>query len=310
MAEIDTTKNVSNPIAKRPIEMNGRGMVLTTIDDLYRFSDMIVKAQMAPKSLDTPAKVMVAVQAGAELGLTPIVALQSIGVINGKAIVYGDAPLGIVRRGGHLESIREWIEGEIGLDLAKTPDAVTAFCAVTRKGQKEAIGRFSVQDARRAGLWKKGGPWSTHPQNMLKFKARYILRDIFGDDLMGFHLEGEIEPEDMPRHVDSKSIPSTAKLIEDPNERSEGHDGIPVREQGQENRPATERQGINQDQRPGIRVGGMDQDQQGGSQVSEFIGEDSQGTGGESSQDGPGPVIPDPDPSILDAAIKNRRSIR
>jgi len=226
MAEIETQKqDGSNPngntsLAKQPIELNGRGMVLRSMDDLWRFAHGVVQAQMAPKSLDTPAKIVVAIQAGAELGLTPMVALNSIGVIGGKVVIYGDAPLGLIRRSGHLEAIREWIDGDIGSDLSKTPDAVTAHCEVKRKGQKPAEGRFSVRDARRAGLWRKSGPWQSHPQNMLKFKARYILRDVFGDVLMGFYLEGEIESERI--EVASRTVPTTKALIADePTEQAE-----------------------------------------------------------------------------------------
>jgi hypothetical protein len=38
---------------------------------------------------------MVAIQHGMELGLAPMQALQSIAVINGKPVIYGDAALAL-----------------------------------------------------------------------------------------------------------------------------------------------------------------------------------------------------------------------
>ena len=57
--------------------------------------------------------------------------------------------------------------------------------------------RFSVQDARRAGLWGRPGPWSQYPQRMLQMRARaFALRDAFADVLGGLYLREELEDAD------------------------------------------------------------------------------------------------------------------
>jgi hypothetical protein len=46
--------------------------------------------------------------------------------------------------------------------------------------------RFSVSDAKKAGLWGKSGPWTQYPKRMLQLRARgFALRDAFPDVLKG-----------------------------------------------------------------------------------------------------------------------------
>ena len=43
---------------------NVRGLRLTTLDDLLRFAEVVVKSGLAPKSFDTPEKVVIALVTG------------------------------------------------------------------------------------------------------------------------------------------------------------------------------------------------------------------------------------------------------
>jgi hypothetical protein len=48
------------------------------------------------------------------------------------------------------------------------------------------VAKFSVEDAKRAGLWGKQGPWSAYPKRMMQMRARgFALRDAFPDVLKG-----------------------------------------------------------------------------------------------------------------------------
>jgi hypothetical protein len=185
-----------------PIVANGRGLVLRNIDDMWRFACAVVKSEIAPSGMRKPEQILVAIQTGAELGMGPMRALQSICVINGAARLYGDAPLALVRQSGELEFIKEWID-----------DDMTAHCETKRKGDPESIERtFSVKDAKVAGLWAKKGPWQQYPKRMLQMRARSLnLRDVFPDAFGGATIAEEYmgapepayEP-DTPRRADRK----------------------------------------------------------------------------------------------------------
>lgn len=157
-----------------------QGFAPATITEAIQFSEMLAKSQMVPKAYQgKPEDIMVAVQWGFEIGLAPLQALQNISVINGKPSVYGDAAMALVQASQVCEGIDESIEGE------GTPNPV-AVCIARRKGRNPVIVRFSVEDAKRAGLWGKQGPWTAYPKRMLQMRARgFALRDAFPDVLKG-----------------------------------------------------------------------------------------------------------------------------
>jgi hypothetical protein len=42
-------------------------------------------------------------------------------------------------------------------------DLLTAVCVAKRHGSSPVMARFSIMDAKHAGLWTKPGPWQTYP---------------------------------------------------------------------------------------------------------------------------------------------------
>jgi hypothetical protein len=165
----------------------------TTLDEAMRFSDMLAKSSMVPKQYQgKPEDVMVAVVWGKEIGLAPLQALQNISVINGKPSVYGDAAMALVQNSPVCEGIEEYFEQE----NTQNPIAV---CVASRKNRKPVIAKFSLEDAKRAGLWGKQGPWTAYPKRMMQMRARgFALRDAFPDVLKGLITSEEAQdyPED------------------------------------------------------------------------------------------------------------------
>lgn len=163
-------------------------IVPTDVDQAHRMAQMIVTAQMAPKSYDgSVERVMVGILHGMEVGFTPMAALQSIAVINGMPTIWGDGALGLVTASGLLEDINEeQILDEAGRLLA-------CKCTVKRKGRPTPTVRsFSNADAKQAGLLGKRGPWTEYPQRMMQMRARsWALRDGFPDVLRGLAITEE-----------------------------------------------------------------------------------------------------------------------
>jgi hypothetical protein len=158
-----------------------------SMEDAYRLAKAVCMAGMNPKGMDTPEKCMIAIMRGLEVGLTPFQALDKIAIVNGRPTIFGDGAMALVRGSGLCEGIRETIEGEGEKAVAK--------CVAKRKGEAEPIvGVFSVDDAKKAGLWGKAGPWQQFPKRMLQMRARaFALRDGFADVLGGLYLKEEIE---------------------------------------------------------------------------------------------------------------------
>ena len=149
----------------------------SNLKEAMEYATIIANSAMVPKTYQgKAADILVAVQMGAELGLKPIQALQNIAVINGKPSVYGDALLALVQAHSSFEDIKEWYDEKTN----------TVFCTVKRKNQTEHTVSFSIEDAKKAGLWGKTGPWTQYPKRMMQMRARgFALRDKFADALGG-----------------------------------------------------------------------------------------------------------------------------
>lgn len=172
--------------SRREIRTEGRGLVLVTFEDFWRMA-AVAHASGQYSSFKSKEQVFMALQAGAELGLSPNQSLQSIAVINGKTSLYGDGLLAIVLASPLCQYVKEWTEG--------TGDNAVAICRAMRRGNPEPIERrFTMVDAKRAGLLGKTGPWQSSTPRMLQMRARaFCLRDGFADVLRGISVKEEVE---------------------------------------------------------------------------------------------------------------------
>ncbi len=173
--------------AKTPVAVGERGLSLRNLDDMWRFAQMVVQGGFAPKGMEKPEAILVAVQMGLELGITPMQAIQGIAVINNRPTVWGDLAKALVDGSGLCEYCKEWFECE--------GENAVALCEVKRINRPNAVrGHFSVADAKRAGLWGKGSTWGFYPQRMLQMRARaFCLRDAFPDVLKGLSVREEVQ---------------------------------------------------------------------------------------------------------------------
>lgn len=172
---------------KEPIEAGGAiaAIVPRNIEQTFRLAQALSRAgDMIPKDYQgAPDKIMAAILRGAEVGLAPMQSLSAIANINGRASLWGDALPALMQRAGHHLDVR--IEGE--------GDKMVAIAVLERGDTGRTIERrFSVADARRAGLWEKSGPWKQYPTRMLSMRARsWACRDGAADVLMGLYVAEE-----------------------------------------------------------------------------------------------------------------------
>jgi hypothetical protein len=172
---------MSNELAIRP----------RNYEEMMQMAHAVHASKLAPKDISSPEAILVAMQHGMELGLSPMQAVQSVAVINGRPVVWGDAALAIVKGHPECEDVIETFE------RGETEDALLAKCVVQRRGKAAVVRTFSVAQARKAGLWDKAGPWKQYPQRMLQCRARsWALRDSFPDALKGVGIAEEVRDTD------------------------------------------------------------------------------------------------------------------
>jgi hypothetical protein len=215
----------------------------SSLSEAMEFAKVIADSEFVPKDLrGKPGSILVCVQMGMELGLPPMQSLQGIACINGRPAVWGDTLLALVRASPHFEAIHEE-QSDQG-----------AICTVKRRGEPARTVTFTVEDAKRAGLWqteakvkrrsKEGGwyetdndsPWFRYPRRMLQMRTRaFALRDMFADVLKGIAVAEEAEDipvEDRSRDIEGTTVPANdlnarLKALADSREQNHPTEGPP-----------------------------------------------------------------------------------
>lgn len=173
-----------------------RGITVRNIDELARLATMAFKSGLCGRSFANVEAVGVAIATGLELGLSPMQSLQCVVVINGRPGLNGTAAKALVEASGLLQDFAEWYE--VGGKTFDDPggnfqDTTAACCRVQRVGRSPRTTRFTVAQAKRAGLWGKAGPWTQYPERMLRWRCvGFALNDAFPDVLKGFKTAEEL----------------------------------------------------------------------------------------------------------------------
>jgi hypothetical protein len=121
----ETSKNLAK-VEKPKILATARGVQFNDIESMFRFCQAVVNSKQF-KDIDTPEVALIRLQAGMELGLSPIWSLTNIMVTNGRPSVWGDAFLGLIQNHPDFEDILETFEG--------SGDEMVAICELHRKGR-------------------------------------------------------------------------------------------------------------------------------------------------------------------------------
>lgn len=184
-------KKIVKAMAGTDIMSTENGMLIgKTIEGLYRIAKFMCLSKMVPKHYDTVEKVMAGMQYAVSLNLNPFISLRQISVVNGQPSLWGDLPLGLVRRTGQLEYIKEFQIDKNYAEISfqnKNLDAVmwACVCIIKRVGFDERTFTFTDLDYLRQGagvdaIWKKFKP------TMYMRKARGSgLKAEFSDVLEG-----------------------------------------------------------------------------------------------------------------------------
>jgi len=163
-------------------------------------SSFLAKSSMVPKNMiGKPSDILIAMDMGVQLGIPMLQSLQDIAVINGKPCMYGDGLLAVIQGHSHYEYIKEH---KIYDDKDKL---VGATCTIKRKNHEPHTVEFTIEDAKKASLWGKAGPWSQYPDRMLQMRARaFCIRDTFADAIRGIKPREEIE--DIEGHIEGSVV--------------------------------------------------------------------------------------------------------
>ncbi len=201
-------------VALKDVAVGRGGVKLTNLADAYRFCETVHASGIAPKSLDSPAKIFIAVQTGAEAGLGPMASVQSIYVVGGNAGWTGKAALGLIRAHKNCESLEVGTEGE--------GDQARGWVRSLRRPETlPKFDTFTHAEAVTAGLTtgRNRDTYAKWPLDMLLWRAvsRHAKR-YWSDALMGLEVVEVIRTYDAPPPKSGARIelPAAAESEPDP----------------------------------------------------------------------------------------------
>jgi hypothetical protein len=163
----------------------------------------LVTTGFLPSAIKTPAQAVAIILTGQELGLPPMKSLRLINVIQGKPCLAAELQLALFKqRGGRAQ----WQESS----------EKSATITLTHPNGDTHTETFTLADADRAGLLKKGGNWSTYPKIMLRWRAVSNGLKAIAPDI----LSGVYDPDEMGAVVDMQTgevveLPATQQAVDD-----------------------------------------------------------------------------------------------
>jgi hypothetical protein len=202
--------------------------IIPSKDD-YQTLQQIGQQALASSLLDpklSPAKAMLIMLKGRELNIPPIMALSEISVINGKTTMSAVLMLSLVRKCyPHLKIKFEQTDQKCSVSVLE--DKETGWQTFS----------FSMDDAKRAGLLDKKGPWHSYPRAMMRSRAvSEMCRSLFPDALMGAvytseELDGEVRDVDL-EVVQEKPIAQSTIATHKEGSKVVTHDSQPSQQPG------------------------------------------------------------------------------
>jgi hypothetical protein len=167
-----------------------------------------------------PAKLLLAFEYGAMLGIHPMASVKGINVIDGQTSASPALMTGLVRRAGHklrIDKTGSWKEGTFTatVTLIRSDDPQHPFTSM-----------WDADRAKQAGLLPASSPrasWARYPQNMCVWRAvSEACREGAEDVLFGLHYT----PEELGAEVNDAGEVIDGEIVEEePEPRNNGTRG-------------------------------------------------------------------------------------
>ena len=176
----------------------------TSLTERKEYSEALAASDLLPKQYrNAPANVLVALEYGNALGLSPMAAIQGIHVVEGKPTASAQLIGALVRNAGH----RLRVQG----------DETHAVATIIRRDDPEFEFRaeWTIERAKQANLATKG-VWKQYPAAMLKARAiTEVARDACPEVLSGVaYTAEELDNYSAPKRVDTARLTPPKPTVE------------------------------------------------------------------------------------------------
>lgn len=159
---------------------------------IFDIGKMFASSQLVPKNYQgKPMDCTIAVDMANRMGVSPMMVMQNLYVVQGKPQWSGQACMSLIRGSGEYRNVRPVYTGERNADTwgcyIQAEDKLTGEII---RGTEVTIGMAKAEG------WydKPGSKWETMPEQMLAYRAAsFFARVYIPNALMGVSVEGEVE---------------------------------------------------------------------------------------------------------------------
>lgn len=153
------------------------------LDALMAYGQVIVKSGLAPTHIKTPEAAIVMMRYGHQLGIDEFTALQHMYIQNGKPTALASLLHSLILRD----------HGGDAIQIVEASGETCRLACKRRDGAQRTEISYTIQEAERAGLLDKPGPWKQYPADMLF--ARCVSRAgrmLYRDSTLGLYTPEEL----------------------------------------------------------------------------------------------------------------------
>ena len=170
-------------VASEPEEW-GQRLEPRTMNDAIRLAERMHLSHMfSGTGYGNGPAVLSTILLGRELGIPAMAALRSVHLIEGKHSLSADLMVALVLKSGMAEYFQ----------MVESTDAICTF-ETSRNGAPQPTRlSYTIADAEKAGIARKGGNWQKMPKQMLRARAKSELARLEYPDL----LAGLYTPEEL-----------------------------------------------------------------------------------------------------------------
>ena len=225
-----------------PVTENKQGYLsANSLEGRWRIASAVFRGGMAPKSYQSASQVFAAMEYSIQLGVSPMVGLQKIAVINGSPSIWGELPLALAYKNKLVENHELFLIDKeynkicfANKNLHTKPWA--AVCRLLRKDSDlwhETF--FTIDMAKNAKLLDKKSPWSQgYDWRMLQWRCvQQALKDMCADAFFGISM-AEYDFNYSPTEAEIKEVSYQGKVKLDPakelNKLGESNEGAGITE--------------------------------------------------------------------------------
>lgn len=155
---------------------------IINLDKMMEMATMLSKSTIVPVAyMNRPENCFIALDMSSRMGISPMVVMQNLFVIQGKPSWAGQAIGGMIRTNPSFKNVDLVYVGEEGRDSWGA--YVTAEKVST--GQKVKGGTVTIAIAKKEGWYTKtGSKWQTMPELMLAYRAYAWFGRVYCPELM------------------------------------------------------------------------------------------------------------------------------